>query len=106
MNCLIRMGEYNNELENGDFYATTGPKIKELYCENGEIHIKTSPVHSIRFLSEGRDGLIVTAPAGETVCEAVFPIEPDFLGKTARVDLRDDDGNFAHSRPYRIDEML
>ncbi|MBO5726786.1 MAG: PHP domain-containing protein, partial [Clostridia bacterium] len=63
-------------LENGDFYATTGPKIKELYCENGEIHIKTTPVHSIRFLSEGRDGLIVTAPKGETVCEAVFPIEP------------------------------
>ncbi len=90
-------------LKNGDFYSSTGPQFEEVYMEDNKIHIKCSPVHSIRLLNEGRDAPIVIAPEGETLTEAVFDIDPDFMGRFIRVDIRDDQGNFADTVPYYLD---
>ena len=101
--------EYNsviNALQNGDFYVSTGPEIKDVYCEDGKIHITCSPVRSIRLMSIGRDALIETAPKGELISEAVFDIDPVFLGKAVRIDVRDDNGNFAETPPYNTDELI
>lgn len=89
-----------NALENGNFYASTGPEFKEIYIENNKIHITCSPVRSIRLLNEGRDAPIVIAPKGETITEAVFELDQDFMGRFIRVDIRDNQGNFADTVPY------
>ena len=34
-------------LENGDFYASSGPEIYEMWTEGEDLHIKTSPVAKI-----------------------------------------------------------
>ena len=38
-------------LENGDFYASTGPEIHDFYVEDGVAHIECSPVQSVEFIS-------------------------------------------------------
>ena len=39
----------------GNFYSSMGPEIKELYVEDGVLHVKTSPVEKIYVLMEGRN---------------------------------------------------
>ena len=87
-------------LENGDFYSSTGPEFNEIYIEDNKIHISCSPVRSIRLLNEGRDAPIVIAPKGETITEAVFELDQSFMGRFIRVDIRDNEGNFADTVPY------
>ena len=41
-------------LEKGDFYASTGPEIKELTLEDGVVHIECSNVREIRLTTERR----------------------------------------------------
>ncbi|MBE6727721.1 MAG: hypothetical protein E7562_03625 [Ruminococcaceae bacterium] len=92
-------------LKKGDFYASTGPTFEEIYIEDGKIHIKCSPVRSIRLLNEGRDAPIAIANDGELINEAVFDIDPNFCGKLIRVDIRDDNGNFADTVPYYLGKL-
>lgn len=87
-------------LENGDFYSSTGPEFEEIYIEDNKIHITCSPVRSIRLLNEGRDAPIVIAPKGETITEAIFELDQAFMGRFIRVDIRDNEGNFADTVPY------
>ena len=87
-------------LENGDFYSSTGPEFKEIYIEDNKIHISCSPVTSIRLLNEGRDAPVVIAKKGETISEAVFELDQTFMGRFIRVDIRDNEGNFADTVPY------
>lgn len=92
-------------LKNGEFYSSTGPKFEEIYVEDNKIHIKCSPVHSIRLLDEGRDGPIAIAKENELLTEAVFEIDTSFMGRFMRLDIRDDSGNFANTVPYYFDLM-
>ncbi len=92
-------------LKNGEFYASTGPVIDEVYYEEGKIHIKCSPVRSIRLLNEGRDAPVAIAPKGETINEAVFDLDPAFCGSFIRVDIRDEKGRFADTVAYNTNEI-
>ena len=90
-------------LRKGNFYASTGPLIDEVYYEEGKIHIKCSPVRSIRLLNEGRDAPVAIAPKGETITEAVFDLDPGFCGSFIRVDIRDEKGRFADTIAFATD---
>lgn len=92
-------------LQNGDYYISTGPVFKEIYAENSKLYIKCSPVRSIRMLNEGRDAPVAIAKDGELITEAVFDIDPAFCGRIIRVDIRDENGNFADTVPYLIKEL-
>lgn len=46
-------------LENGEFYASTGPAIEELYVEDERVHIKCSPVKKIRLITDNRYSKVI-----------------------------------------------
>ena len=88
----------------GDCYATEGPEFRELYIEDGEIVIKTSPVVSVVLLSEGR-GCNVKASANADVTEVRFPYRPDQYGRYFRFELKDERGRRAYSRGYLTEKI-
>ncbi|MBO5200305.1 MAG: hypothetical protein J6B93_03395 [Clostridia bacterium] len=92
-------------LKGGEFYASTGPLIDEVYYDEGKIHIKCSPVRSIRLLNEGRDAPVAIAPKGETITRAVFDLDPAFCGSFIRVDIRDEKGRFADTVAFSTENI-
>jgi len=87
----------------GDFYASTGPEIKELYIEDGKIKVKTSGAVSIGMSTARRSAKTRFAKVGEYIYEAEFPIDEG--GKYFRITVNDEKGRHAHSRAYFLDEI-
>ena len=102
-------------LERGDFYASTGPEIKELYMEDNIVHVSCSEAVSIFLLSERRftrakrgtyDAPVteaefdITKYLDETKRSAAHPFRPFF-----RIEVRDAHGKVAYSRPFFVDEL-
>jgi len=94
-----------NALEKGDFYASQGPLIEELYVEDKTVHIKCSPAKYIAMNTQRRPfGGIRIAAEGEYLTEATFPI-PE--GQSyMRFDVSDEKGRHANTRAYYLDEIL
>lgn len=90
-------------LEKGDFYASTGPVIRSMYCEDGNIHVKTDKAQSISMTTAGRRADTVRANIGDFVTEAVFPVKPD--DGYVRVTVKDVYGRPANTRGYFLDEL-
>ena len=91
-------------LERGDFYASQGPLIDELYVEDGKVHIKCSPVKYIAMNTEHRPfGGIRIAEEGNYLTEAVFglPKGQSYM----RFDVIDERGRHANTRAYALDEI-
>lgn len=94
--------EVIKSLQNYDYYASTGPEIKELYVEDFKVHITTSDARFIRISGDSRKGGVVAANEGDTVNSAVFDLE----GKRwnyFRLEVRDWKGNVANSNAYFLD---
>ena len=88
-------------LKKGDFYASTGPELRELYIQNGLLYVKCSPVEKIYMVTQGRGCKMALAPAGENrLTEAVFPLtgHEGYI----RVDCRDASGHHAYSNAYLL----
>jgi hypothetical protein len=102
-----------NALKNGDFYASTGPEIREISIENGVVNVKCSPVAFIGLSTESRH-LFAKRTETELMTEASFdiawhldmekggPLEHQYI----RVTLMDEYGNAAYSRAYFLDEII
>ena len=90
-------------MKQGNMYATTGPEIRELWIEDGVMHVRTSPVCAISFLTSGRETATLRAHT-DTLTEHTFavPAHVEFV----RVQLADSKGGQAFSRPYDISELL
>lgn len=88
----------------GNFYASQGPAIEELYYEDEKVHIKTSPAHRI-ILNTGRRrfGCIGADNDGE-VTEASFDVFPE--DNFFRLTVVDKRGRYAHTNAYFIDEIV
>lgn len=91
-------------LEHGDFYASTGPEIKEFYYEDGYVHVKTSPASSISLTTGGRKARVELANVPDTVEEAVFPVLD--TDKYIRLTVKDIYGRPANTRGYFLDEFM
>ena len=90
-------------LENGHFYASTGPEITSLWFEDGSIHIDCSPAVEIQ-VNYGcrRAGRIVATDAPLTHAE--FPVEPnDFY---VRITVTDANGGHANTNPYYTKDLF
>ena len=61
-------------LEDGNFYASEGPEIHELWYEDGKVHIKCSDAYRINLNVDIRHANTVIANEGEVVNEATFGI--------------------------------
>ena len=91
-------------IENGNCYASGGPEIKELYVEDGRVHVKTSDAVGICLLTAGRRTRHkLRKCGGKYVTEAVFPLVKNDV--TFRIAVRDAAGNHAYSRYYYFDEL-
>lgn len=100
----------------GDFYASTGPKIKELYYEDGELHVTTDEVTEITVIADWRyskfirpesgaaamtSAVVSIHSIGKEVAELGIPPEASFF----RLELADAHGNRAYTRAYRLSEL-
>ncbi len=86
-------------LEDGDFYATNGPEIKEMYVEDGKLHLKTSPVAHIGIFTEGRISPVKHSFDGsDDFTYEVFTL--DFPHEYIRVVIIDEKGKKAWTRAY------
>ena len=104
-------------LENGDFYASTGPSIYEMYLDDGILHIECSDVEKIFVTTERRVNFCKTSEQDMTpVRAAEFDLnnyiekshltEETYQKAYFRITLVDKHGDEAHSRAYFLAEIL
>ena len=90
-------------LVKGHIYASTGPLIKELYIEDGAVHIKCSPAARIDYTTAVRRTGAVVAKKGETVEKAAFNVRD--IDRYFRITVTDPEGNHANTNAYFVDEL-
>ena len=90
-------------LEEGNFYASQGPEIHELWFEDGQIHITCSPAKRILCTAGTRHKQARNADSGEYLTESVFSIDADDL--YVRLTVIDDQGNCADTNAYFLDDF-
>ena len=91
-------------LQKGNCYTSMGPEIKELYVEDGVVHVKTSEAQGIHMVTAGRRKPSAVVPYGsdERVTEAEFALdENDFF---FHIIVKDMYGRPAATRIYFLDE--
>jgi hypothetical protein len=91
-------------LQKGNCYTSMGPEIKELYVEDGVVHIKTSEVQGIHMATAGRrkPSKLVPFDSDERVTEAEFALDPDDV--FFHIIVKDMHGRPAATRIYFLDE--
>ena len=91
-------------LEKGHFYASTGPEIKELWFEDGNLHITCSPAAKIVLNTGYRRAAICQDPEGGTVTEATFDVLPE--DGYVRITVTDPQGKHANTSAYFTDTLF
>lgn len=90
-------------LEDGDFYASMGPEIYELYMEDGRVYITCSPAKRIMMNTQVRRAKCVWAKDGDALTEASFEVKPDC--GYIRLTVMDEQGRYANTQAYFLDQM-
>lgn len=91
-------------LENGDYYASAGPTIKECYYEDGKVYVKTDEAQSITLSTGGRRSECERAAYGSSLSEGVFHVKPE--DGYIRITVKDCYGRPANTRGYFLDEFF
>ena len=91
-------------MEKGNFYATQGPEIKELYFEDGYIHIECSEAREICLNSLTRECMRVGSNDC-TLTSADFKIS-DSLHGYVRFKVIDKYGKAAWTNPYYVKDLM
>ncbi len=89
-------------LLSGNFYASMGPVIDELYVEDGKVHIKCSDAKRISYSTKGRRTKAVYSVDGY-VNEAIFEIKD--TDEYFRIDILDENGMRANTQAYFLSEI-
>ena len=87
----------------GNFYASTGPEIKELYYEESEIFVNCSDAEYISFTTEGRRARRISASDGKPLNNASFKILPD--DGYVKITITDKNGKKAYTNAYFVDDL-
>ena len=90
-------------LIDGNFYASDGPEIFELWIEDNVMHVKCSDARKIEFTASNRTSKRFKADGNNFINEASYPIHPD--SKYVRVTITGPDGEHASSNAYFIKDM-
>lgn len=61
-------------IRSGWFYSSTGPEIHDIQVKNGKIHVRCSPVRSIRLVTLPWCGTCVDAGKGQTIIETTIDV--------------------------------
>ena len=90
-------------LQAGNFYASQGPEIYDLWVEDGKVHITCSDAERIT-LTTGRRRCEMICKVDAPLKEAVFSVlEED---KYFRITVLDEKGHPANTNAYFTDEIL
>jgi len=90
-------------LENGDFYASEGPEIYELWYEDEKVHIKCSDADRINCNYGIRKAQTVLSENGVPVTEAVFDVPSDCM--YFRITVIDEKGRHACTNAYYPEDL-
>ena len=91
-------------LLNGDYYASTGPEISEIYYEDGNIVVKCPSAEKITMSTGYRAAGAVYREKGKRLTEARFPVKN--RNNFVRFCVYDKYGNCAFSRAYTHKEIF
>ena len=91
-------------LIDGNFYASQGPEIHNLWFENGKVHITCSDADRITLVAGKRYAKAVYSEVGKTINEATFDINEDF--GYFRLTVIDKSGYPANTNAYFTDELF
>ena len=101
----LEYSDIANALVRGDFYASEGPEIKELYIEDGKAHIVTSEAVKIVMSTEGRNYCVATPEkVGDTITEATFNVNP-YVTDYIRFSVCDKEGKCAYTNAYYLSDL-
>ncbi len=96
----LEYGTIMAALERGDFYASTGPEIYDLWTEGEEVHIRCSPVEKIAYTTYGRHTVVATGEKkGDKITEAVLTVS-GLYDRYGRITIYDGAGHYAWTRAY------
>lgn len=90
-------------LEEGVFYASEAPVIKNLWVEDGKVVIETSPAVQIYANYGCRQARAVNAEAGETVTRGEFPWDESW--RWIRLTVVDEHGKRACTNAYFAEQL-
>ena len=90
-------------LEDGNFYASEGPAIEELWYEDGKVHIKCSPADRITCTYDTRRAHRVFDETGEGITEAEFELIENY--GYFRLTVIDKQGRHACTNAYFMDTL-
>lgn len=88
----------------GNFYASQGPAIEELWIEDGKLHVKSSAAEMISMTTGTRKLRRVMREKGKTLTKATFAVDSDDI--YVRITVTDKHGLHADSNAYFVDELL
>lgn len=88
-------------LEQGYFYASSGPQIHDLQLEGGQARVRCSPAVAVDFIGDGPLSHRVAAPPGKTLTEASHRLNP--FQRYVRVACQGNQGCWAWSNPIFLD---
>lgn len=91
-------------MEQGNFYASQGPEIKELYFEDGKIHIECSEARDICMCTLTRECMRYGSNDGD-LTSADFKIS-DSLHGYVRFKVIDKYGKAAWTNPYYVKDLM
>lgn len=105
----LKYGVIMSALEKGDFYASCGPEIKNLYLEDGALVVECSAARSVTLQTERRVHKRRTMQSEQRLTRAVFDVAPllecSQENSYIRVTVTGYDGKEAYTRAYFIDEL-
>ena len=93
-----------NALVAGDFYASQGPSIYNLWFEDGKIHIDCSDAISITLHTQSRRAERIMAEKDSFVNTADFDVVPQ--DGYVRITVTDSAGKHANTNAYFTDELF
>ena len=88
----------------GNFYASWGPEIHDLWIEDGMVHITTSPAKRIVCFYRDRRAGVRLAQEGLPLTEASFPIDKNDV--YFRITVIDEENRCADTNAYFTDEIF
>ncbi len=92
-----------NAIQKGDFYASAGPEINELWVEDNTVTVTSSPCAHIALSTSGRRGERIVADDCKPLEHAVFKLNP--ADTFFRLEVTDEKGLRANTRAYFLDEI-
>jgi len=88
----------------GNFYASQGPLIHNLWFENGKLHIECSDSVEIRLNTGIRRAAMISAKNGEVINSTGFNVAPE--DGYVRITVVDSKGKCANTNAYFTDELF